>query len=211
MNIGGFLRHHAAGIIFLAILLGGIGLVLYPAFQHETSNARRSICQSNLHDIMRACLEYQTDYGGRYPPLSDGGTKGWSVILQRSAPNVHLGFSCPEGYESSFAPTSDYFYNARCAGRKEDSVVDPASTIAFGDGLDNGPTNSHYWQLPNDGANPHSVLRRHYWGSNYAFADGHVKMLIPEQVSEWGQDEKGNGSTRFKFSPDGHASHRERR
>lgn len=90
-------------------------------------------------------------------------------------------------------------------------MLAPDSTIAFGDGPDNGASNSHYWERPNDGENPDSPLQRHNGGANVSFADGHVKMLSPRYWHRWiedGTDETGNTETHFKFSPDEKATRR---
>ncbi|BCM92193.1 hypothetical protein IAD21_04072 [Abditibacteriota bacterium] len=190
MNIGGFLRRNGVAIV----LFGGFfvfgGLIISPSLLHARYVARRSDCQSHVKAIAMACQQYRADYDGRYPPLSDGGTRGWSLLIQKGT--GPLDFSCREGSESSFSPTSDYFFNAHLAQRRSYSVKNPELTIAFGEGSDNGPTNSHYWELPNDGSNPDSVLRRHYNTSNYAFADGHVKMITPEYARQLWQDAMRN-------------------
>lgn len=139
---------------------------------------------SNLKSIALASLMYQTDNNGLYPPLSDGGSQGWSLILQKSVPTMPLNFSCPSTSPTSYSPTSDYFFNARLATRKEASVQKTERTISFGEGPDNGPTNSHYWELPNDDENPDSAMLRHLRTSNYAFADGHIKMLNPHGLRD---------------------------
>ena len=120
--------------------------------------------------IAVACAQYQEDHGGKFPPLSDGDSRGWTQILQGR--DASLQFSCPSGYESAFSPTSDYFFNARLATRKQALVREPSMTISFGEGVDNGPTNSHLWELPSYGDNPDSALSRHLEGANYAFVDG---------------------------------------
>ncbi len=204
MNIGGFLRRNGVAIVLLASFSGCSGLVIYPIFQSAATNVRRSSCQANLKLIALACQQYQADYEGKFPPLSDGDSRGWSQILLARASS--LKFSCPAGYKSSFSPTSDYFFNARLAARKGSSVRNPAMTISFGDGVDNGPTNSHYWELPNDSENLDSVLVRHLNGSNYAFVDGHIQWLRYERLSEWLEDETGRRERRFRFSPDESAS-----
>ena len=82
-------------------------------------------------------------------------------------------------------------------------------TIVFGDGSDNGPTNSHLSELPNDWNNEDSFVRRHYVFGNYTFADGHVKSLKSTVFQEWmdyaeDEQEASKGITRqmhYKFSP----------
>lgn len=112
------------------------------------------------------------------------------------------GFACPAGYGSNFSPSSDYFFNAQIARRKLSSIHDAEHTVAFGDGPDNGPTNSHLWELPNDWNNEDSFTQRHSRGANYVFADGHVKWLRPQRFSEWRDDYSEKRQSRYKFSPD---------
>ena len=200
MNTGGFLKRNAVGIVIPMGCIGFVGLITSPTFFSARTSARRSNCQMNLKLIAMACQQYRADYDGHYPPLSDGDSRGWTILLQRGnirrnpalsyserrdllqTGKIRLDFSCPESSGESSPAKSDYFFNARLATRKESAVNDPASTIAFGDGSANGPSNSHYWELPNDDDNPDSPLHRHSRSANYAFADGHVKSILSPSV-----------------------------
>ncbi len=206
MNIGRFLRRRAVALAFFGSISGFVFVVLAPAFNHAKTSAWRSSCQSNLKSIALACHQYQADNDGRFPPLSSGSSRGWTTLLARYGQPE--GFSCPAGYKSSFSPSSDYFFNAQLATKRDDVVRDPAFTVAFGDGVDNGPTNSHYVELPTNLSHEDSP-QRHHWGMNYAFADGHIKMVSTERFHEWmdyaeNEEEMKAGFTRqchYKFSP----------
>ena len=152
-------------------------LVLEPPFSHALNSARRSSCQSNLKSISAALVSYTRDFDGEFPPISSG-EKGWADLLPQSE-----GFQCPAGVKTNGAH-SDYFYNARVAGIEWSHLVAPEQTLVFGEGIDSGGSNSHLLELPlNWKIDENSPAKRHLSGSNYAFADGHVKFLWPKAVS----------------------------
>ena len=90
---------------------------------------------------------------------------------------------------------TDYWYNRNVAGKNEQKINNSAVIIIMGDGNDGrDETTARYSlsQLPATWlADKKSPAYRHLDGANYAFADGHVKWLKPEKVS----DKKPDGST----------------
>ena len=129
-----------------------------------------------------ACRLYMQDVGEAYPPLSSNG-KGWAEIVAQY-PKHGAELSCPTG-ETSEILSSDYFFNARLAGIKDIKVKNPVWVIAFGDGPDNGPTNSHLSELPTHLDNRvQSFSTRHAVGANYLFADYHVKYIAPSSFED---------------------------
>jgi len=159
------------------IVLGFIGcgaVVIVPVFKSARDNEYRSSCMSNLKVIGLACELYASDNGDKFPPLSSNG-KGWTELISYKAQKV-IPFSCPAG-EKSIGPTSDYFYNARLARFTYARIYEPTNVIAFGDGMDNGPTNSHLLESPIFALSDNSYPSRHRSGANYVFADSHVQWL----------------------------------
>jgi prepilin-type processing-associated H-X9-DG protein len=122
-------------------------------------NARRSSCQSNLKQVALGMMQYIQDYDERTPP-----TKNWIDVLQPYVKSEQI-FICPsvtdpKGY--------GYAYNSNFAQKNFAAVRSPSLTAAiyettvlkrnaFGTG-----DNRAY---------------RHFDGSNYAYADGHVKWI----------------------------------
>ncbi|PQV65309.1 prepilin-type processing-associated H-X9-DG domain-containing protein [Abditibacterium utsteinense] len=166
--------------IGISVFLGLGYLILNPVFMHAKVGAQRQMCQSNLKQIARAYAQYMQDSSGISPPISRG-DKGWADMLQPYAKSWKL-FQCPAGAKSSTSRRSDYFYNARLAGVHK--VPFPNQTIVFGDGYDNSGANSHLMELPLEWkGDENKAENRHWFGGNYAFADGHVKWIPSERVS----------------------------
>ncbi len=166
-----------------------VGWILLPpnAFQHGARhNARRVGCQSNLKEIGRAAAMYSQDYDDFLPRRS------WvaSLLPYIKADDV---FQCHE--TNSTPNTTDYFWNARLSGQEISKVLLPAKTINSGDGQDDAPLDAALSSLPQAWLNnKSSPAYRHLGGANYGFADGHVKWLKPERVSNAAPPKTGGPS-----------------
>ncbi|HEX8465042.1 MAG TPA: H-X9-DG-CTERM domain-containing protein, partial [Abditibacterium sp.] len=126
------------------------------------------------------------DYNERLPLIS-AGKQGWAEEVQPYLKSWQL-FQCPAAekrLDEKGQLSSDYFINARVSGLNESKIPFRGQTLLLGDGIDNGATTSHFSELPLDWkTDDHSPARRHLDGANYAFADGHVKWLKPDQISD---------------------------
>lgn len=168
--------------ILLSVAFGLGCWIFYPLIGHAKYNAQRSSCLSNLKQIALACAYYTRDYDGVLPPISQG-QAGWAELIEPEE-KMWPAFRCPSGAQAAATFSSDYFFNARIAGEKRSRISVGSLTIAFGDGMDNGATNSHLSELPLDWkSDEKSPAQRHLSGANYGFVDGHVKWLKPEKVS----------------------------
>ena len=159
---------------------------------HGKLNARRAACQSNLKYIALAARHYQSDHDALLPPLSAGPSTSWAPALRTKMRDTRA-FSCPANgvkYIAAWQPSrgilaTDYFYNARLAGRENAELKQPQNIIAFGDGAPLCAVSCHASTLPRAWMqNGNSPARRHLDGANYAFADGHVKWFKPERIKE---------------------------
>ena len=93
----------------------------------------------------------------------------------------------------------DYFFNRCLAGIEAKKVKSQSLTILLGDGNDGtDAANARYnlSTLPDawikDKSSP---LYRHIGGSNYAFADGHVKWMKPKKIFGKLTDKNKDGNT----------------
>ena len=82
---------------------------------------------------------------------------------------------------------TDYWLNRNLSGVLWKNLAFPERTILLGDGNDGtDATNARYNRSrlpPTWFTAPNSPANRHQGGANYAFTDGHVKMLKPEQIT----------------------------
>ncbi len=184
------------------LMLGGIGLLILPVFTRSRENDRKSSCQNNLKQIALGVFQYTQDYNEKYPivAMNDNGVTatnpyGWADALQPYLKSTQI-FHCPQHpfVNNSTRPAqvqarnySDYYFNSRIAGVWQGKVSNIASLIMMGDGNDGlDYSNARYSKKmlpPPWRDDKYSPAFRHRDGANYGFADGHVKWLKPESVS----------------------------
>ncbi len=143
-------------------------------------NRDRAYCQTNLKQIALATKQYLQDNNEQYPSLES--IAGWREALNFYV-NDNSTFQCP-GEENGSEQTSDYWFNARMSGVKEEVLEAQALTLMLGDGYSSADPRVSLSQMPKSWLDdPKSPARRHLDGLNFAFADGHVKWIRPEKVS----------------------------
>ena len=122
-------------------VLAGICSVYFVVanFTPAGENARRSSCQSNLKQIMLGIKQYVRDYDESYPILKTSGQSfGWADAVQPYIKSTQI-FQCPSEWNApNLNPTqpgySDYWFNAKMAGKKDETFGDEAEIVALGDG-----------------------------------------------------------------------------
>lgn len=180
-----------------------VGLVLFPIFARQRPNRDPLYCQSQLKQIGLAMFQYTQDYHGKFPAVNlhdtgigDQNAFGWADALFPYLKS-HQIFWCPAQLrngvrdDQSKPPAArnytDYFYNRRMDGLHNEKIESVILTIMLGDGNDGtDAANARYSlsKLPSEWReDKNSPSYRHREGANYLFADGHVKLLKPEQVS----------------------------
>ena len=160
-----------------------------------TQSAKKNSCQSNLKQMGLGVFQYVRDYDEQYPLIATSGQSyGWADAIQPYIKSTQI-YHCPKNVEVvSKNPTArgytDYFYNARLSDLNQGRVNLAAQTVMFGEGTSSDARYAKL-QLPQKWIDePTSPARLHYQhksatinGANYAFADGHVKWLPPQDVS----------------------------
>lgn len=148
---------------------------------------------------------YSQDYDGRFPPaIFNGETVGWANGLEPYLKSRQI-FQCPsETHPIQIDPHSsgftDYWMNKNVAGVKIRLDVnpwrttligysgDPGSIILMGDGDGGSPASDASYAISSIPMSwrqaENSPATRHDGRANYAFADGHVKKLKPEEISQ---------------------------
>jgi prepilin-type processing-associated H-X9-DG protein len=190
-----------------------IAVIVWPMFArsresgHPNSDGR---CQNNLKQLALGFKQYLNDFDEHYPLVAvtrdvkpenfNAKPKtwtpyGWADALQPYIRNTQI-YQCSldkhEGQDNSGqSGFTDYWYNRRMTGISESKLLSSPQTIISGDGNDGTEvTDARYslnslpplW-LTTNGSPALRHPEKNPSGANYAFADGHVKALKPEQIS----------------------------
>ena len=201
-------------LLVVIAIIAILAAILFPVFARARENARRSSCQSNLKQIGLGMLQYIQDYDEKYPiGRPNDENLGWANNLQPYLKSRQI-FQCPSepnGPDLSFGQWgyNDYWVNRNLCpyeGQGLHSIAElnaSALVVLFGDGSKNDNTNvangvddagrpgyirERVPQTRVTAENNASInwQNRHLDGANYAFADGHVKWLVPGKISDQG-------------------------
>ena len=205
----------------IALLLICAALVI-PMVSRPRETVRYNGCPSNLKQIGIALMQYNQDYDEHLPLIAVSPTSnvtdrsmpyekmkfyGWADALWPYTKSQRI-FQCPTQPQKldtakPFAPTergfTDYWLNSNLNGLsfKKVSAV-PANIIALGDGNDGGDLTDARYNLPSLPAawltDVNLPAYRHKGMANYAFLDGHVKALPPDQITS---EPTANGKPTF--------------
>jgi prepilin-type processing-associated H-X9-DG protein/prepilin-type N-terminal cleavage/methylation domain-containing protein len=170
--------------LIVVAIVALIAAFLMPMFARPNPEYhRRTQCQSNLRSIGMAFAQYVQDYDEKFPPAHVTLLTGWADVMQPYIQSNQL-FQCPSGQSVTSTLSSDYFYNRRLSRLLLNKMKQPALTIMLGDGEDNAPTWNSWTRMTTAAmANPNPPSQRHLGFANYAFADGHVKMMRASAIS----------------------------
>lgn len=133
------------------------GVILDELPRDEKLN--RSVCQSNLKKISLGLLQYIQDYDERYPIA-----KNWAEATQPYVKSEAI-FNCPSLPKGQ---RYGYAYNSKLSHKEEYLLQNRSQTISIYE--------TTVLKRNAYGMGEKRALR-HAGGSNYAFADGHVKWF----------------------------------
>ncbi|MBV9867961.1 MAG: DUF1559 domain-containing protein [Abitibacteriaceae bacterium] len=186
-----------AGISAVELLCYIAGLLVLVFFvqpllrhPHESDHPTTS-CASNQKQLMLGIMQYTQDYDEKYPLSCTNSaiTRGWADALYPYVKSRQI-YLCPLANATRNSNQNDYtdfWFNNRLSGVPMRYLNRPPNTLVFGDGNDgSAQTDARYHldSLPTpwltDTTKP---PYRHRGGAFYAFADGHVKWLTPDQIT----------------------------
>lgn len=179
-------------ILFIS---GAAFCLVYPLWFSASHVNRGGSCQSNQKQIALGFFMYEQDYDKLPSAIFPGQTVGWANSLQPYLKSYSI-FQCPS--ETNFPQKdpplpdqpdfTDYCMNRNLSGVKDENINNPAQIIILGDGDGGSPLSTASYainQLPIQWRTlPDSPIKRHLDGANYAFLDGHVKWVKPEQIAQ---------------------------
>jgi len=187
-------------ILVVIAIIAILAAILFPVFARARENARRSSCQSNLKQIGIATMQYLQDYDERYMVVDHDIGYTWFDPLQPYIKSEQV-FRCPSLGEETLSPRprTDYLMNVLFShGIAAARIQNSAEQIAVAERHANIPSDHyHAWMLPAyrpgilNELNTFIEKERHLGGSNYGFADGHVKWMKWERTLSAGPPEIG--------------------
>lgn len=176
-------------LLVVIAIIAILAAILFPAFARARENARRSSCMSNMKQIGLASMMYAQDYDEWLPlgarrRIQWGAAATWRYFLQPYIKSPQV-FSCPSDntgvvHAGDLLPGS-YGVNYNIAGwcvtshlaamQSPSEIIFATEMIPVATLYSVYPTNIT-WAPANS-----QVYPRHFDGSVFSFADGHVKWL----------------------------------
>ncbi|HEY3330031.1 MAG TPA: DUF1559 domain-containing protein [Capsulimonadaceae bacterium] len=186
-------------LLVVIAIIAILAAVLFPVFASAREKARQTTCASNMHQISMAAQQYMQDNDTQYP-IAYIGTIAWDTMLMPftktasvfNDPDDTVDRVNPRSYSINRGPNLTYVYDSWNAQWHKDigpsglqgSVVQaPSATILFGENFDVNNIMAASNNAPiSNATNQHTNGAPHTGAYDYAFCDGHVKLLQQGQT-----------------------------
>lgn len=193
-------------LLVVIAIIAILAAILFPVFARARENARKSTCQSNLKQLALGARMYAQDYDEMFQiGWGGGGAKQWWYAWYPYVKNGQV-YRCPSqpsvSNQNGYGMSIQLTYATGCesnwpnsyGGVMEVNVKAHSEAILIGEYVGHRtcpPWHAmQYHNYYNNVAWPHSRITLHMDGANYAFFDGHVKWLRPNQTI---RDQTGGG------------------
>ncbi len=124
-------------LLVVIAIIAILAAILFPVFQKVRENARRASCESNLHQLGLALVQYNQDYDERFPSGGNSAGTGWGAEAYSYVKSTGV-FKCPddptatatnlEGHNETDVPVS-YGINSNLGSATLAQLNAPASTV----------------------------------------------------------------------------------
>jgi prepilin-type processing-associated H-X9-DG protein len=189
MRHKGFTKLEAVVVICIILILAALFFPILVRPRHHSDRIRT--CRHKLKLISQAVLLYVKDYDEKYPPAVNsrhGFNKpvSWFGMIYPyfKDSNQEWRSRCPTDDAASDKAKSSYGYSAWFDARPIKAVTHPDRTIMLFEVV----ADANNWTQTGTGTQAVSAIARHkgkdYELANYAFADGHVMTLAPNEISD---------------------------
>jgi len=182
-------RRTTAGFTLIELLvviaiIAILAAILFPVFAKAREKARQASCISNLKQIGLATTQYAQDYDECTMHADHATGYSWYAPLQPYIKSDQV-FRCPSmGSRGAVTTKTDYIINGVFGhGISLAAFQTPAEQIIFAERRrDEDEEDYHVFYNTAEFELDAIEDKRHFDGSNYAFADGHVKWMRWEQT-----------------------------
>ncbi len=197
-------------LLVVIAIIAILAAILFPVFARARENARKTTCQSDLKQIGTAIAMYAQDYDERLVPnyiywVPSASLAWWEDLIQPYTKNYNV-YVCPSKTATTYAtyrpaglPNPLQFgYSANSNGGGGVApmgggggscalaqIEDVSNTILIAESTDielnTYASEVDAWATNGIG----NIDKRHMDGSNWLFADGHVKFLKKSTQQMW--------------------------
>ena len=188
-------------LLVVIAIIAILAAILFPVFLSAKEKGRQAACFSNLKEIGTGLIMYVDDYEAYVHVQSSlQGKWSWPNRMMRYVKNFGV-FKCPSDTMPPPKNRRDYMcsysINSLLVGRKTSELGSPSRIIFIEDTFyPDNPQGIYYHSINlanwgcgfNTGGPLNYIDQRHSGGTNFCFADGHVKWYKIENTINQGEN-----------------------